>query len=226
MTFSSHVLAPLAALACLFQLVACSHQASTAPEITLRQRARARTPLAVLFVGNSYSFGVPKAFQKAAHAAGKRVRTGQATSNGWTLHQHAKHEATLKTIREGRWDIVVLQEQSQLPALPGIVLRLKMFPPLKQLADTARTSGALPVLYQTWGRRDGDFYGMNARLRTGYHAAAKAAGGLAVVPVGDAWEQEVSAGRGHPLFHTDGSHPTTLGNALTARVFVTSFFGK
>jgi lysophospholipase L1-like esterase len=82
------------------------------------------------------------------------------------------------------------------------------------------------VLYQTWGRRGADFSAMNARLRSGYHAAAQAAGGLEVVPVGDAWEQEISAGRGDALFHPDGSHPTAAGNALTARVFVASFFGK
>jgi lysophospholipase L1-like esterase len=65
---------------------------------------------------------------------------------------------------------------------------------------------------------------MNARLRDGYQAAAKDAGDLVVVPVGDAWEREISAGRGSGLFMADGSHPTPRGNELIAATFFAAFF--
>jgi hypothetical protein len=44
------------------------------------------------------------------------------------------------------------------------------------------------------------------------------------VPVGDAWEREVDAGRGDSLFMPDGSHPTARAEELTAEVFFKTLF--
>lgn len=199
----------------------------------LSERVASRSELAVLFVGNSYSFGVPKAFSRAATTRGKTVRTGHATYGGWTLARHAENGATLNKIRNGSWDIVVIQEQSRIPAMSAKKRAARMFPPLRRLVTEVRSHGAVPVLYQTWGRRDGeadlrhdDFRAMTRRLREGYQAAARDAGGLVVVPVGDAWEREFSAGAGGTLFMEDGSHPNVKGNEITAVTFVETFFGK
>lgn len=204
------------------------------PRQVLAERVRAKPRLAVLFIGNSYSFGVPRAFSKIAKSHGKDVRTGQSTFGGWTLAKHAAYEPTLQQIRQGNWDIVVIQEHSETPALPPRKRDSQMFPPLHKLVEEVEKSGAIPVLYQTWGRRDGDqkqrkgddFRAMTGRLRTGYHAAAENAGGLVVVPVGDAWEREISANPAAALFMPDGSHPTEVGNALTGLVFYQTIFGK
>ncbi len=199
---------------------------STDARRELTARVRATPQLAVLFVGNSYSFGVPKELTRVAAAHGKSIRAGHATYGGWSLKIHAANEATLRKIRAGHWDIVVIQEHSEIPSWPAGKRAKAMNPPLLKLVAAARQYGAIPVLYQTWGRRDGDksvwfdtFPAMTKRLRAGYQAAARDAGGLLVVPVGDAWEHEVSAGRGRDLFMPDGSHPTAMGNQLTARVF-------
>lgn len=219
-------------------ITACSHALPSNPsamdpnqEIT--NRVEASPTLAILFVGNSYSFGVPKAFSKLAAAAGRSVRIGHSTFGGWTLKRHAAEESTLKKIREGHWDIVVLQEQSEIPAKPAGERAAEMFPPLRQLVVEVRRHGAIPVLYQTWGRRDGDphvphddFTRMNRRLREGYQAAARDAGGLMVVPVGDAWEREILAGNINELFLADGSHPTQRGSDLIAAVFFERLFMK
>jgi hypothetical protein len=220
-------------------LTACSYSPQVVklsdritPHQELMARVKSKPNLAVLFVGNSYSFGVPKAFSKLATVHNKQVRCGHSTFGGWTLKQHAANESTLNKIRKGHWDIVVFQEQSEIPAMsPGKRARL-MFPPLRKLAQEARSHGAIPVLYQTWGRRDGDanrkhdnFLAMNQRLREGYQAAAKDAGGLVVIPVGDAWEREIYATTGRELFITDGSHPNAFGDEVTAEVFY-QFFWK
>lgn len=223
----------------LFGISACSTQArlpsgpaGSDPRRELAGRVRAKPDLAVLFVGNSYSFGVPKAFSKIATSHGKKVRTGHATYGGWTLQRHSENEPTLRKIRDGRWDIVVIQEQSEIPALPPKKRAEAMFPPLRELVLLARQQGAVPILYQTWGRCHGDkkipgddFHAMTRRVREGYHAAAENAGELVVVPAGDAWEAEVSAGRGSALFMDDGSHPTPLGDILTAATFYQAFYG-
>ncbi len=227
-------------LICLLLIVACSSQVPLPrgyegknPKLELQERVVAKRELAILFVGNSYSFGVPRAFKKIAMERGKVVKVGQCTHSGWSLQQHASDAATLEEIRTDRWDIVVLQEHSVIPSLPARQRAGQMFPPLRDLVSEVRKSGSIPLLYQTWGRREGDahrwhdnFYQMNARLRAGYQAAAKNAGGLLIVAVGDVWEREVRAGRGDILFVEDGSHPSQQGNVLTAKVFYQAIYGK
>ncbi len=234
MKFTLRLLVNLACILSFFGISGCSTRAPLAAgpgRAELAGRVRAKPELAVLFVGNSYSFGVPKAFSKLAAAQGKKVRVGHATYGGWTLQKHASNEATLRKIRGGRWDVVVIQEQSEIPALPTKKRAAAMFPPLRELVREARQQGAVPVLYQTWGRRDGDpklrnddFRAMNSRLRAGYQAAAKDSGNLVVVAVGDAWEREIAAGRASGLFMDDGSHPAPRGNELIAKTFFAAFF--
>jgi hypothetical protein len=198
----------------------------------LVSRKGGREELSVLFIGNSYSFGAPKAFEKLAESHGKRVIVDQVTHNGWTLARHAENEETLGKLHGRHWDVVVLQEESRTPAMP-LKRAWMMVPAVRELAAIARKQGGIPLLYQTWGRRDGDprrpgddFHAMNGRVREGYRLASVKAGGLAVLPAGDAWEREVSAGRGDRLFQPDGSHPTRRGDMLTAGVFYDEFFGK
>lgn len=190
-----------------------------------------KDPLAVLFIGNSYSFGVPSAFRKLAELRGREVRVGHSTYGGWTLERHSKHPPTLKKLREGDWDIVVIQDFSMNPSLKERDRRKVMDPWVQFFASEARAIGAVPILYQTWGRRDGDpsipgddFYSMNQRVREGYENASVRAGGIPVVAAGDAWEREFRAGRGADLFVEDGSHPSDFGNQVSTRVFFETIF--
>lgn len=230
----------LVRFSCILGLASCATQkplppgpGGADPQKELTNRVQASSCLGVLFVGNSYSFGLPKEFSKLAVEKGKVVRVGQSTFGGWTLALHAAYEPTLKKIRDGQWDIVVIQEQSEIPALAPRKRTALMFPPLRQLVKEVRDNGAIPVLYQTWGRRDGDkhirnddFHAMSARLRDGYRAAAANAGGLVVVPVGDAWERKLSAGKGNQLFMEDGSHPSAFGKRVIAESFYQTLWPK
>lgn len=214
-----------------FGLIACASR-QTPERVQVSKRAKDKQSTAsVLFIGNSYSFDVPEELRRTAAREGRKLRIKQVTNGGWTLKQHAENEETLRAIREDGWDYVVIQEQSLIPSQP-LKRTHAMFPNVRKLADEARGAGAVPVLYQTWGRRDGnerlqgtdDFHSMNRRLREGCQQAARVAGGLTVVPVGDAWEEEVDAGRGAELYQKDGSHPTAHGNRLAARVFYETLF--
>lgn len=188
--------------------------------------------LNVLFIGNSYSFDVPKMFKEISEKNGKRVKVASCTHGGWTLEMHSKHEPTLKKLRNKKWDIVVIQDFSVNGAYPESRREKEMYPCVKFFVNEARAIGARPMLYQTWGRRDGqsglkgdDFYEMNARIREGYSRAAEYAGGVDIVPVGDAWEEEYRKGNGRKLFVEDGSHPSEYGNRVSAQVFYQSVFG-
>lgn len=195
-----------------------------AARLEVQARLRNSASPSILFIGNSYSFGLPAELQKIAAEHGKQVRTGHSTYSGWTLAKHAKHKPTLEKIRTGKWDVVVIQEFSLNPAKFSMLRDAQMFPPLQALAGEARNAGAIPVLYQTWGRRNA-FEIMNPKIRDGYRAASKKAGGLYIVPVGDAWEKEVNAGKSNELFMPDGSHPTPAGVHLNAETFYRAFFG-
>lgn len=186
----------------------------------------------VMFIGNSYSFGVPGVFTKVSRERGKRVRVGHATHGGWTLKRHAEHEPTLRKLRGRKWDVVVIQDHSLNPVLPDDQRRVEMDEAVAFFASEGRQMGARVMIYQTWGRRDGDnrldgddFFAMNERVRRGVREAARYAGRIEVVPVGDAWEEEFRAGRGRELFTEDGSHPSQFGDGVTAGVFYEVIFG-
>lgn len=180
--------------------------------VPLLTRGKSKT-LSILFIGNSYSFGVPSALEKLAASRGKIIRTGHSTNGGWTLAQHAAHLPTLRKIRSRKWDIVVLQDHSLNPGDPR-QLQTSTIPALRTLVAEIRATGAEPVLYQTWGRRD-SFAEMNPKVRDGYHKAAAELGNLRIVPAGDYWARHFSPS----LYHEDGSHPSAEGDALTAKAF-------
>jgi hypothetical protein len=227
-----NLIARCAPLVILPLLVNCGTRLdSTPPSLSAAQQKIKNSPQpAVLFVGNSFSQNVPPEFARIAAAHGTPVRTDKATANGWTLARHALCPETLHKIRSGKWDVVVLQEQSRMPARSIWIRRVKMRPALAQLAHEARSAGAVPLLMQTWGYSKGDpsrarddFHKMTARLRKGTHEEAAHAK-LPVIPVGDAWQREVEQGRSQALFHADGWHPSTTGNKTTARTLYEMLF--
>lgn len=189
--------------------------------------AAAEGDLRVLFVGNSYSFQVPKVFAQIAKSKGKEVHVEQVTKGGWTLAKHAAAEATRTKISGAEWDVVVLQEQSQIPSFPDAQKR--MGPAVEALGGLAKDSGSKLVFFETWGRRDGDvrnrkgdtFAAMQKRLSAGYATAAKQGGGE-VVPVGQVW----ASVKRDELWSKDGSHPSKVGTYLAACVFYAALFGE
>jgi len=191
----------------------------------------------ILFIGNSYSFQVPKVFETIAKAEGKKIHVEQITKGGWTLKKHASNKETLDSIATGKWDIIVLQEQSQIPAFPEDQRAQLMNPAAIKLATAAKKSGAIPIFYQTWGRKDGDkqnaaqfpkdtYQAMQKRLITGYAKASEATGGTYIVPAGEIWQKAIEKKLGESLYKKDGSHPAKAGNYLVAATFYTALYAK
>ncbi|MGA0845716.1 MAG: SGNH/GDSL hydrolase family protein [Luteolibacter sp.] len=205
------------------------------PQHQLRNRLAGKRELGVLFIGNSFTFGLPEMLKRLARAEGKSIRVSELTRGGWTLAQHAEDSNVLESIRDGRWDLVVLQEQSQVPGMPVPQRDARMLNPVRMLVEQTRSGGADPVLYQTWGRRDGDtqnaqvfpndnYKAMQQRTIDGYDAISASLGGIALARVGQAWAAIHELGHGAALFSADGIHPSAAGVYLNACVFYSLCF--
>ena len=185
----------------------------------------------VLFIGNSYTYvnDLPGTFGKLACSGGHKVAMDMAASGGWTLAQHAASPDTLGKLQGQKWDFVILQEQSEIPAVQGSRVQ-SMYPAARQLVAKIRQDGAKPIFFLTWGHQDGlpanglpNYTAMQNQLAIGYYGIANELG-VPVAPVGAAW----LVGRLQPnppdLWQSDGSHPTEQGTYLAVSVFYAQIF--
>jgi hypothetical protein len=185
----------------------------------------------VLFLGNSYTYvnDLPATFARLAESGGRRVETAMVANGGETLDGHASSRDSLSRISSGPWDYVVLQEQSQIPAVSAS-REHSMYPAARTLVAAVAAAGAIPMFYMTAAHRDGapdfglpGYEAMQLAIDDGYTAIARELG-APVAPVGYTW---FVVRRQHPeigLWQTDGSHPSVAGTYLAACVFYAAVF--
>ena len=188
----------------------------------------------ILFVGNSYTGQVRKTVSGFIKASpeGSTTHMEFISPGGKNLESHLRNKATTDKIREGKWDYVFLQDQSQTPA----VFPKRFESGAKGLDKLIDAAGAKTVFYQTWGRRDGDkmnaelfptYESMQKALSKSYISAAKECDAI-LAPVGDTWAlvREANPELGKALYKGDGSHPSEKGAYLAACVFYATIFEK
>ena len=205
--------------------------------------------LRLLMIGNSYTAQTRKAVQGMLEADPElELEFATHAPGGRFFEQHAKDPKVVKLL-EREWDVVVLQEQSQLPAFamngdPGS--RKRFEDGGMALIEMVRGAPGEPriLLFQTWARHGGDdkrgtlrkhFDGkpgkMMDALAKGYRLLAKKAGGdVEVVEVGRAFEGWYEA-KGYDekrfsLHRPDASHPSAAGALLTGAVFYRALTGR
>jgi hypothetical protein len=187
--------------------------------------------LAVLFIGNSYTYvnDLPGTFARLALSGGHRVEVDQLASGGATLHDHLADAATIPKLQSRPWSYVVLQEQSQMPALPAS-RDSWMYPAARSLVQLVRDRGESPMFFMTWAHRDGDstagipdYETMQRAVNAAYLSISQELA-APVAPVGYVW---FIVRRQDPLidlWQGDGSHPSTAGTYLAACVFYAALF--
>ncbi|HLL53079.1 MAG TPA: hypothetical protein VK447_06000 [Myxococcaceae bacterium] len=180
-------------------------------------KKEAGKPLEILFIGNSYTFfnELPEMVTALARAAGVRpLHTRQVTVGGATLAQHwgeGKGDG-VRAIDEHHPDLVVLQDQSQLPRVSP-----EVFQHFARLFDERiRAGGARTLLYVTWARKDAP--GDQEALTAAYTAVARERKAT-LVPVGPVWQAIRKAMPALSLHDADGSHPSPLGSYVAALTF-------
>ncbi len=202
---------------------------------------QAQTPVKVLFIGNSYtaSNNLPKRIQELASAMGDSLYYDVSVFGGYTFNLHSTNTTTLSKIHSDTWDYVVLQEQSQIPALSPAYVSANCFPYAHKLDSVITKHNACTetVFFMTWGRKNGDamncgsyppvctYNGMQARLRQSYLQMAVNEHG-SVAPVGAAWKMVRDSFPTIELYEPDESHPSEQGTYLATCVFYCTFFKK
>lgn len=194
----------------------------------------------VLFIGNSYTYtnDLPGMFTALAASLGEDVVTGMSAPGGYTFNQHTQNTATLNALAQGDWDVVVLQEQSQLPSFPLGQVETECLPFAAALVDLARQANPCvkPVFLMTWGRENGDaqncaswppvctYEGMQALLRERYLRMASD-NSATCAAAGAVWREHRALYPGIGLY-TDGSHPNALGSFIASTTLFSTVFRR
>lgn len=180
--------------------------------------------LRVLFVGNSYTYfeNLPQVVSVLSGQTGTILITEKITIGGAKLSEHwrgARGLNTIEKIREGNYDIVVLQEWSlgTVNERDSAVFYLGLFSKL------AREAGAEPYYYLTWGREK---IPQQQEVISRVYRETAALNRATVVPAGEAWALARSLRPEIKLYDPDGTHPSDLGTYLTACVFVAAITGE
>ena len=173
----------------------------------------------ILMLGNSFTYyhDMPVML---AHMTGAEVVAH--TRGGASLAEHLNPDTelgakTLPALRNETWDYVILQEQSNAPALHRAAFQRSA----AELCQLIRAYGAVPVFYATWAYREGSeklatvpytYAEMEEALTDSYLHAAEANGAL-IAHVGRAF----TALRGVAnMYEEDDYHPSEAGSMLAA----------
>ncbi len=180
--------------------------------------------LRVLFVGNSYTYfeNLPQVVSVLSDRTNMKLVTGKITAGGAKLSEHwrgARGLSTKETIKNGNYDIVVLQEWS----LGTINEKDSAMKYLELFSDYSRAIGAEPCFFLTWAREKTPQ--QQEEISRVYRDAALKFDAK-VVPAGEAWAIARERRPDFRLYNPDGTHPSEFGTYLTATVFVAAITGE
>lgn len=196
----------------------------------------------VLFIGNSYTSvnNLPKIYQDIVASTGAVApEVSAVTPGGRTLEQHLSNAKTLQLVDQGKWDVVVLQGQSQEAAMSESFANIRASFLKGANGLCARVKATSPkakiVFYQTWARHADDWNNPKTDLNLGrypremqswnqkwYRQAATENHGSVVAPVGDVWQLNYLGAHAMRLHAKDNSHPALSGYYLTGLVLYTT----
>ncbi|MBK8847837.1 MAG: hypothetical protein IPO27_15350 [Bacteroidetes bacterium] len=90
----------------------------------------AQQSLRVLFIGNSYTYfnSLPQLVADMAFSTGDTILFDSYAPGGYTFQLHASDTNCIHKIKQGNFDYVILQEQSQRPSFPIAQVAAQTFP--------------------------------------------------------------------------------------------------
>lgn len=177
--------------------------------------------ISVLFVGNSLTIwnDLPAMLEALLRSGGlEQVRVASLSQPGFGLEDHWRGGVARAAIRQGEWDVIVLQQgPSATEGRPSLLEYSSRF------AEKARDAGARVGLYMVWpaNARRYDFEGVSES----YAMAAASADGL-LFPVGDAWRAASCHDPDLALYGPDAFHPSPAATYLAALVIYERLTGS
>ena len=194
----------------------------------------------VLFIGNSYTYvnDLPSLFKNLSYSGGKIVFTDISAPGGYSFEDHVNNTETTSKIKQGIWNYVVLQEQSQKPVIDYYRYN-STYPFAKTLDSLIKLYGGQTMFYETWGRKYGgmqciggycspdfiDYYHMQDSLKSAYTQLASMLN-VVMSPVGESWRLAHTLDTNITLWDSDNSHPLLPGSYLAACVFFVKVFNQ
>lgn len=172
-------------------------------------------PRRILFIGNSFTArnDLPGLIAQLATARGQTIEHRLISAGGASLRMHWNAGEALQAINGGRYDDVVLQEQSTLP----IKNARRMHENIRLFDEAIKGAGAKTALYMTWARRNAPE--SQQAITDAYDSIGRELEAT-VIPVGLAW-QNFLRDHDQPVLHDkDQSHPAPAGSYLAACVFL------
>ena len=201
----------------------------------------AQDTLRVLFLGNSYTSynNLPQLVQSLSSSAKKTLIIDSNMPGGFPISSHLNDATTLSKIKQGNWDYVVIQEQSQIPSIDYYRYN-GMYPALTDLKALVAQFNpcARMITYMTWGRQFGgkqcdptntycspvfvDFNHMQDSLTSAYMEISDILK-IQCAPVGVTW-QNILNDTTLILHSTDNSHPNIDGSYVAALTIYSSIW--
>jgi hypothetical protein len=195
------------------------HPRYNAPRSQMSKSGKAVTK--ILFIGNSFTArnNLPGLIADLAAARGFSIDQQLLSIGGASLRTHWNKGEAPAAIKSGRFDYVVLQEQSTLPIKNPARMRENVL-----LFDgVIRGAGSKTALYMTWARKHAP---ENQRdIAEAYESIGREIDAT-VIPVGVAWQRFMHHHVSPVLHDKDQSHPTIAGSYLAACVFVRALLGQ
>jgi hypothetical protein len=172
----------------------------------------------VLFVGNSLTFvnDLPLIVEALVDSvpgltAAQRIAPAMVAYPDYALEDHWATGTAVRSIDQGNWSVVVLQQGSS--ALEESRINLREW--TKKFDMKIRAAGARTAMYAVWplATRQFDF----DRVNESYTLAATDVSGM-LFPVGEAWRAGWRRDANLALYASDGLHPSVRGSYVGALV--------
>ena len=181
----------------------------------------------ILFIGNSFTYvsDVPGTFEKIAKAAGHNVNVTSITNGGHYLYEHGnindEYGAQVHAaLANNKYDYVFIQDQST----NAIKDPESFYTAVRRMVRMVRENGATPILYATWGHKEGSSYmldgwtneTMTYDLAAAYTAIGEELDVLVSYPGLAFFDVHSNHGSTINLYVSDNYHQSALGAYLSA----------
>ena len=176
-------------------------------------------PQRILFIGDSFTGwneGIDQHVRSLAASCNPPllIETDQVSDGGLRLKDLWNTPNTLDTIREGKWDVVVLQEDLSMRGYSEETFHEYV----RKFDEVIRDAGARTVLYMAQDYGSDDSKTSVEEIASSFEAIGSELG-IDVAPVALAWQSASNLRPDLNLYFRDEIHPSILGTYLTTNVF-------